>query len=132
MSADLEHSAVSRCMINISFHSNPKESQCQRMLKLLYNFTHFICQQGYAQNPSSKDSKVCELRNFRLQARLRKSRGSRNQIANISWIIEKQRNSRKTSTSASLIMLKPLTLWITTHCGKFLKRWEYQTTLPVS
>ena len=35
-------------------------------------------------------------------------------------------------TSASLTMLKPLTVWITTNCGKFLKRWEYQTTWPAS
>ena len=42
---------------------------------------------------------------------------------------KKQENSRK--TSASLTMLKPLTVWITMNCGKFLKRWEYQTTLPV-
>ena len=47
-----------------------------------------------------------------------------------SW--KKQENSRKTSTSASLTMLKPLTEWITTNCGKFLKTWEYQTTLPAS
>ena len=47
-----------------------------------------------------------------------------------SW--KKQENSRKTSTSASLTMLKPLTVWITTNCGKFLKKWEYQTTLPAS
>ena len=47
-----------------------------------------------------------------------------------SW--RKQGNSRKTSTSASLITLMPLTVWITTNCGKFLKRWEYQTTLSVS
>ena len=45
---------------------------------------------------------------------------------------EKQENSRKTSTSASLTILKPLTVWITTNCGKFLKRWEYQATLPAS
>ena len=44
----------------------------------------------------------------------------------------KQGNSRKTSTSASLTMLKPLTVWITTNCGKFLKRWEYRTSLPAS
>ena len=47
-----------------------------------------------------------------------------------SW--RKQGSSRKTSTSASLTMLKPLTVWITTNCEKFLKSWEYQTTLPVS
>ena len=44
----------------------------------------------------------------------------------------KQKNSRKISTSASLTMLKPLTVWITTNCGKFFKRWEYQTTWPAS
>ena len=45
---------------------------------------------------------------------------------------KKQENSRKTSTSASLTTLKPLTVWITTNCGKFLKRWDYQTTLAAS
>ena len=44
----------------------------------------------------------------------------------------KQGNSIKTSTSASLTTLKPLTVWITTNCGKFLKRWEYKTILSVS
>ena len=48
------------------------------------------------------------------------------------WIIEKARESRKTSTSASCTIVKPLTMWITTNCGKFLKRWDYQTTLSVS
>ena len=43
-----------------------------------------------------------------------------------------QENSRKTSTSASLTTLKLLTMWITTHCGKFFKSWKYQTTLPAS
>ena len=41
-------------------------------------------------------------------------------------------SSRKTSTSASLTTLKPLTVWITANCGKFFKRWEYQTILPAS
>jgi len=45
---------------------------------------------------------------------------------------KKQESSRKTSTSASLTTLKPLTVWITTNREKFLKRWEYQTTLPAS
>ena len=47
-----------------------------------------------------------------------------------SW--RKQRNSRKASTSASLTTWKPLIVWITANCGKFLKRWEYQTTLLAS
>ena len=44
--------------------------------------------------------------------------------------LKKQENFRKTSTSVSLTTQKPLTVWITTNCGKFLKRWEYQITLP--
>ena len=42
--------------------------------------------------------------------------------------LKKQESSRKTSTSAVLTMPKPLTVWITTNCGKFYKRWEHQTT----
>ena len=49
-----------------------------------------------------------------------------------SYLLVKVWKSRETSTSASLTMLKPLTVWITTNCGKFYKRWEYQTTIPVS
>ena len=45
---------------------------------------------------------------------------------------KKQDSSRKTSISALLTMPKPLTMWITTNCGKFLKRWEYLTTWPAS
>ena len=67
-----------------------------------------------------------------IQAWFRKGRGTRDQIANIHWIIKNQENFRKTSTSALLTMPKPLTVWITTNCGKFLKRWEYQTTWPAS
>ena len=64
-----------------------------------------------------------------IQAGFRKGRGTRDQIGNIRYIIKKvKKSSRKTSTSALLTMSKPLTVWITTNCGKFLKRWEYQTT----
>ena len=66
-----------------------------------------------------------------VQAGFRKGRGTRNQIANIHWIIEKAKEFQKTSTSL-LTMPKPLTVWITTNCGQFFKRWEYQTTLPAS
>ena len=45
---------------------------------------------------------------------------------------KKQESSRKTSTSALLTTPKPLTVWITTNCGRFSKWWEYQTTLPAS
>ena len=46
--------------------------------------------------------------------------------------LKKQKSSRKTSISALLTMPKPFTVWITTNCGKFFKRWEYQTTFPAS
>ena len=46
--------------------------------------------------------------------------------------LKKQERSRKTSTSALLTMPKPFTVWMTTNCGKFFKRWEYQTTWPAS
>ena len=54
-----------------------------------------------------------------VQAGFRKGRGTRVQIANILWITEKAKEFQKTSTSASLTALKPLTVWITTQCGKF-------------
>ena len=57
----------------------------------------------------------CELPD--VQAGFRKGRGTRHQIVNIRWIIEKAREYRKTSTSALLTMPKPLTVWITINCG---------------
>ena len=67
-----------------------------------------------------------------VQAGFRKGRGTRDQIANICWSLKKQESSRKTSISALLSMPKPLTVWITINCGKFFKRWEYQTTWSAS
>ena len=67
-----------------------------------------------------------------VQPGFRKGRGTREQIANIRWIIGKQESYRKTSISALLTMPKPLTVWITIKCGIFWKRWEYQTTWPAS
>ena len=76
----------------------------------------------------------CELPD--VQAGFRKGRGTRDQIANcklqIVGLLKKQESSRKTSISSLLIMPKPLTVWITINCGKFWKRWEYQTTWPCS
>ena len=62
------------------------------------------------------------------QAGFRKDRGTRDQIAYTRWIIEKAREFQKNICFALLTMPKPLTVWITTKCGKFLKRWECQTT----
>ena len=54
-----------------------------------------------------------------VQGGFRKGRGTRDQIANICWIMKKQESSRKTAISALLTMPKPLTVWITVNCGKF-------------
>ena len=133
MSASLENSVVATGLGKVSFHSNPKEG----IAKECSDYCTTVC--------VSHASKVILLKI--LQARLqqymnqelpdvqpgfRKGRGTRDQTANIRWIIEKGRNSRKASTSGSLTMLKPLAVWITTNCEKFLKRWKYQTALPVS
>ena len=67
-----------------------------------------------------------------VQAGFRKGGGTRDQIANIRWIIKKARVFQKNIYFCFMTTLKPLTVWITTNCGKFLKKWEYQTTLPAS
>ena len=60
-----------------------------------------------------------------VQAGFRKGRGTRNQMANIRWIIEKAREFQK---NICFIDYAKAFVWITTNCGKFFKRWEYQTT----
>ena len=67
-----------------------------------------------------------------VQAGFRKGRGTRDQIANICWIIEKAREFQKNIYFCIIDYANPLTVWITTNCGKFFKRWEYQATWPVS
>ena len=73
----------------------------------------------------------CELPD--VQAGFRKGRGtSWNQIANICWIMEKAREFQKNIYFCFTWLCQSLWLWITTNCGRFLKRWEYQTTQPSS
>ena len=67
-----------------------------------------------------------------VQAGFRKGRGTWDQIAPSAGSWKKQEYSRKTSISSLLTMPKPLTVWITINCGKFWKRWEYQSTWPAS
>ena len=63
-----------------------------------------------------------------VQAGFGKDRGTRDQIANINWMIEKAREFQKYIYFCFTDYAKPLTVWVTTNFGKFLKRWEYQTT----
>ena len=113
----------------VSFHSNPKERQCKTCLNY-----HTIALISHANKVMLKilQAMLQQHMNHELpdvQAGSRKGRGTRDQISNIRWIIEKAREFQKNSYFVSL---KPLTVWITTNCGKFLKRWEYQTILPAS
>ena len=67
-----------------------------------------------------------------VQARFRKGRRTRDQIANICWIMEKAREFKENIYFCFIDYAKALTVWVTTNCGKFSKGWEYQTTLPAS
>ena len=67
-----------------------------------------------------------------VQAGFRKGRGTRDQIANIHWIIEKAREFQENICFCFIDYAKDFDVWITARCGKFLKRWEYQTTCPTS
>ena len=72
----------------------------------------------------------CELPE--VQAGFTKGRGTRGQIANILWIIKKAREFQKNIYFCFIDYAKPLTMWVTINCGKFFKRWEYQTSWPTS
>ena len=90
MPANLENSAVASGLKNVSLHSNHKEGQSQRMFKLPHNRPYLTCWQSNAQNSASQTSTVYhELPD--VQAGFRKGRGTRDQIANIHWIMEKAR-----------------------------------------
>ena len=68
-----------------------------------------------------------------VQAGFRKGRGTRDQIANICWIMEKARELQKNIYFCFIDLCQSLwTVWIIINCGKFWKRWEYQTTWPAS
>ena len=99
MPANLDNSALDTGLEKVSFHSSPKERQCQRMLKLPHNCTHLkvitlskvmlkILQARILQYMT-----LCELPN--VQASFRKGRGIRDQIANICWVTEKAREFQK-------------------------------------
>ena len=68
----------------------------------------------------------CELPD--VQAGFRKGRGTRDQMRTFVGSSKKQESYKKPSTAGLLTTPKPLTVWITINCGKFFKRWEYQTT----
>ena len=118
MPANLENSAVATGLEKVSFHSNPKERQCQRMFKLLHTLI------SHASKVMLKilQARLQQCMNHEIpdvQARFRKGRGTRDQIANIHWIIETTRESQKNIYFCFIDVKKPLTVWITKNCGKF-------------
>ena len=133
MPANLENSAVATGLAKLSFHSSPKERQRQRMFRLLTI--------ALISHASKVMLKILQVRlqqhvNWDLpnvQAGFRKGRGTRDQIVNICWIIEKAREfQKKTSTSALLTRSKHLTVWVTTN-WKILKEMglsDHLTCLP--
>ena len=128
MPANLENPTVATGQEKVSFRSNPKKSNAKACLncctialishasKVLLNIL-----QARLQNVN------CELPE--VQAGFRKGRGTWDQIAKICWIIVKTREFQKNIYLSLLTMPKPLTVWITTNCGRFLKRWAF---LPAS
>ena len=123
MPANLENSAVATGLEKVSFHLIPKKGNA----KECSNY-HTIALISHTSKVMLKilQAKLQQYVNYELpnvQAVFRSQRNQRSQ---------KQEYSRKTSTSALLTTPVPLTGWITTNSGKFLKRWKYQTTLPAS
>ena len=110
MPANLENSAAATGLEKVSFHSNPKKGNAKECseyhtIALILHASKVMLKILQARLQQSLN---CELPD--VQGGFRKGRGTRDQIANIRWIIEKAREfQKKTSTSVPLTMLKPLT-----------------------
>ena len=120
MPENLENSAVATGLEKISFHSNPKKGNAKEWsnyytVALILHASMIMLKILQTRLQQCVNPKIPDI-----EAGFRKGRRTRDQIANICWIIEKAREFQKKSTSASLTMLKPLTVWITANCGIFL------------
>ena len=119
MPANLENSAVATGLERAVFIPIPKKGNA----KECSNY-HTIALISHASKVMLKilQARLQQYVNRELpdvQAGFRKGRGTRDQIVNIRWIMEKARECQKKSISALLTMPKPLTVWITINCGKF-------------
>ena len=128
MSANLENSTVATGLENVSFHSNPKGKQCQRIsdYHTIANISHASKLMLKIIQARLQEHVNCELPD--VQAGFRKGRETRDQIASIYWIIEKAREFQKNIYFFFNDCAKTFDVWITINYGNFLKRWEYQTT----
>ena len=120
MLANLENSAVVTGLEKVSFYSNPKERQCQGMLNYLTISLISHASQVMLKILQARLQRYvnCELPD--VQAGFRKDRGTRDQIANIRWIIERAREFQKNIYLCFIDMPTPLTVWITIN-WKILK-----------
>ena len=127
MPANLENSAVATGLENICFIPIPKKGNAKDCSN--YRTVTLISQAGKVTlkilQARLQQYVDCELPD--VQAGFIKGRGTRDQIANICWIIKKAREFQKNIYFCFIDYTKAL-VWITTNCGKFFKRWEYQIT----
>ena len=115
MPANLENSAVATGLEEVSFHSNPKKGNAKEYSN--YGTISLISHTSKVMLKSLQ-SRLQQYVNHELldvQAGFRKGRGTRDQIANIRWIIKKAREFQKNTYFCLLTMPKPLTMWITTN-----------------
>ena len=133
MPANLENSAVATGLEKVSFHSNPKKGNA----KECSNY-HTIALISHTSTVMLKilQARLQQYVNRELpdvQAGFRKGREEPEiKLPTSVGSLKKLESFRKTSTSALLTMPKPSTVWMTTNCGKFWKRWEYEATWPAS
>src|SRR5574337_178202 len=95
MPANLENSAVATGLERVSFHSNPKERQCQRMFRLPHNCTHLTFCKIMLKILQARFQQYMNHELPDVQAGFRNGGGTRDQIVNICWIIEKPREFQK-------------------------------------
>ena len=130
MPANLDNSAVATGLEKVRFHSSPKERQCQRMFKLPYNVLISHTSKVMLKILQARLQQYVNRELPDVQAGFRKGRGTRDQLASIHWIVKKARVFQINICFCFIDYAKAF-VWIT-NSGKFLKRWEYQTTWPAS
>ena len=119
MPANLENSAVATGLEKVSFHSNPKERQCQRIsnyrtIALISHVSKVMLKILHARLQQCVNHELSDV-----QAGFRKGREPEIKLPTSTGSLKKQESSRKTYISALLTMPKPLAVWITINCGKF-------------
>ena len=133
MPSNLENSAVATGLekfsvfIPIPKKGNPKECSNYCTIALISHVSKVMLKSLQARLQQHMNWKLPDV-----QAGFRKGRGTKDQIANICWIIKTAREFHKNIYFCFIDYTKASTVWITTNCGKFWRRWAHQTTWPAS